>query len=68
MITGLEQLSYEEKLREAGFFILEKAPVRPHCGLPVLQYLKGAYKHEGGQLFMKVDSDRTRGNGFKLSQ
>ena len=30
------------------------------------QYLKGAYKQEGEQLFTRVDSDRTWGNGFKL--
>ena len=32
------------------------------------QYLKVAYKQEGEQLFMRVDSDSTRGNGFKLRQ
>ena len=32
------------------------------------QYLKGAYKQEGELLFMRVDSDRTRENGFQLRQ
>ena len=32
------------------------------------QYLKGAYKQEGKQLFTRVDSDRTRESGFKLRQ
>jgi len=34
----------------------------------VFQYLEGAYKQEGQQLFTRVDSDRTRGNSFKLIQ
>ena len=32
------------------------------------QYLKGVYKQEGGQLFTRADSGRTRGNGFKVRQ
>ena len=32
------------------------------------QYLKGAYKQEGERLFTRVDSNRTKGNGFKLRQ
>ena len=32
------------------------------------QYLKGVYKQEGEWLFMRMDSDRTRGNGVKLRQ
>ena len=32
------------------------------------QYLKGEYKQEGEWLFTRVDSDRARGNGFKLGQ
>ena len=34
--------------------------------IAAFQYLKGAYEQEGERLFTRVDSDRTRGNGFKM--
>jgi len=36
--------------------------------IEAFQYLKGDYKPEGKQLFTQVDSDRIRGNGFKLKK
>ena len=67
MITGIEHLSYEEMLRELGWLSLEKRRLRGDL-IVAFQYLKGAYKQEGKRLFTKVDSDKTRGNGFKLRQ
>ena len=38
--------------------------------IATIQYLKGAYKKDGEQLFChyQSDNDRTRGNGFKLEE
>ena len=36
--------------------------------IAAFQYLKGADKQEGSQLFERVDNSRTRGNGFKLKE
>ena len=67
MIRGLQHLPYKDRLRELGLFSLEKR--RLWCDLSAaFQYLKGAYKQEGSQLFERVDNGRTRGNGFKSKE
>ena len=67
MIRGLENLSYEDKLRELGLFSLEKRRLRGDL-LAVFQYLKRAYRKDGEGLFTRVCSDTTRGNSSKLKE
>jgi len=66
MIRGMEQLSWEEKLRELGLFSLEKRRLGGDL-IVAFQYLKGAYRKDGDNHFRKACCDRTRSNGFKLS-
>ncbi|KAK4831713.1 hypothetical protein QYF61_018765 [Mycteria americana] len=57
MVSGLEHLSCEDRLRELGLFSLEKRRLQGDL-IAAFQYLKGAL----------ACSDRTRSNGFKLKE
>jgi len=50
-----------------GFFSLENRGFL-RAFIATVQYLKGDYLQEGNQLFTWADSDRMRGNGFKLKE
>ena len=67
MVRELEHLSYKERLREPGLFILggEKAPGRRSRGPPVL---RRGYSKGREALFIRVCSDMTSVNSFKLEE
>ena len=46
-------------------FSLKKRRLRGDL-IAAFQYLKGAYKKDGEQLFAQADNHRTRESGFKL--
>ncbi|PKU44741.1 hypothetical protein llap_4951 [Limosa lapponica baueri] len=62
-IRGLEHLSYEETLRELACSALRREGFRE-----TFQYLTGAYRRAGEELFMMECSNRMRGNGFKFKE
>jgi len=50
-----------------GLFSLEKRRLQADL-TAAFQYLKGAYKKDGENIFSRACCDRTRSNGFKLRE
>ena len=67
MVRGLEHLPYENRLGELGLFSLGKRKLWGNL-IVAFQYLKRAYRKDGVGTFIRICSDRTRGNGFKLEE
>lgn len=73
MTSGMEHLSFVDKLRELGWFRLEKRRSlrslslgRPCYGLSA--NFNGAYRKDRDIRFSRACSGMTRGNGFKVKE
>ena len=62
MIRGLEHIPYKDRLRELGFFSLEKRGLQDEL-IAAFQYQKGTYRKAGKGLFKRACSNRITSNG-----
>uniref|UniRef100_A0A452HYE6 Reverse transcriptase domain-containing protein n=1 Tax=Gopherus agassizii TaxID=38772 RepID=A0A452HYE6_9SAUR len=65
MIRGMENLSYERRLKELGLFSLAKRRLRGDM-LALYKYIRGINIREGEELFKLSTNVDTRTNGYKL--
>uniref|UniRef100_A0A803TH73 Reverse transcriptase domain-containing protein n=1 Tax=Anolis carolinensis TaxID=28377 RepID=A0A803TH73_ANOCA len=67
IINGLENKTYEERLKELGMFSLQKRRLRGDM-IAMYKYVRGSHREEGARLFSAALETRTRNNGFKLQE
>ena len=64
---SLDCLGFADRLRKLGLFSVGKRKLQEDV-MAAFQYLKGGYKKEGDRIFSRICCDRTRGNGFKVTE